>query len=78
MQNQLPLITYYMDVTSIERTLEASDARRQLSNLQQIVSHINKDSTMNIFSRYVKDISTIVKVIILILLSSSSTYYKVD
>ena len=42
MQNQLPLITYYMDVTSIERTLEASDARRQLSNLQQIVSHINK------------------------------------
>ena len=42
MQNQLPLITYYMDVTSIERTLEASDARRQLSNLQQVVSHINK------------------------------------
>ena len=42
MQNQLPLITYYMDVTSTERTLEASDARRQLSNLQQIVSRINK------------------------------------
>ena len=45
---------------------EASDALKQLSNLQEIVSHIKKDSVMNIFSHYMKDIITIVRVIILI------------
>ena len=45
---------------------EASDALKQLSNLQEIVSHIKKDSVMKIFSHYMKDIITIVRVIILI------------
>ena len=54
------------DINYLIELSEASDALKQLSNLQQMVSHIKKDSVMNIFSHYVKDIITIVRVIILI------------